>query len=228
MSDYSIRLYKDSDYELVRNLFASGMKEYTHKVFRHGLSVPRNLLSMLVMVLVSLWISGSAVVSVLVVVAAVFILWFVARHIYSSFVSFCLSDDMLNIDKYYLQRDGYCFWVAESGGEVVGAVAAVPSPLSGGKKHTELKRLTIVKKCRGRGIAKALCRAVINFARQTGCAAVVLETSLIMKDAQKLYEKMGFHLIHTIHRPPSHELDWIIPEAEGHTKRLPVGGKRLK
>uniref|UniRef100_A0A8C5QVK9 N-acetyltransferase domain-containing protein n=1 Tax=Leptobrachium leishanense TaxID=445787 RepID=A0A8C5QVK9_9ANUR len=196
MSNYRIRLYKDSDYKIVRDLFAQGILEHDHKAFRHGLSVPRNLLSMLLMFLVSLWISGSIIVSVMVLVAAISALWLCSYYLYSSYVNFSLSDDMLNIDMYYMQRDGYCFWVVESGGEVVGAVAAVPSPLSGGEKRTELKRMTIAKRFRGRGIAKVLCGTVIDFARQTGCVSVVLETSLPQVNAQKLYERMGFRKTH--------------------------------
>uniref|UniRef100_A0A8C5LGQ1 N-acetyltransferase domain-containing protein n=1 Tax=Leptobrachium leishanense TaxID=445787 RepID=A0A8C5LGQ1_9ANUR len=198
MSDYHIRLYKDSDFVVVKELFASGILEHTGTSFRHAISVPRNILSMLVMVLVSHWISGSVVVPVLVVVTALRFLWLCSRHIYSSYVEHSLADDMVNVEEYYLRRGGYCFWVAESGGEVVGAVAAVPAPVSVGEKRTELKRLTIAKEFRGRGIGKVLCRTVIDFARQSGCVAVVLETSMPQGDAVKLYERMGFHKTHTI------------------------------
>uniref|UniRef100_A0A8C5P5V7 N-acetyltransferase domain-containing protein n=1 Tax=Leptobrachium leishanense TaxID=445787 RepID=A0A8C5P5V7_9ANUR len=192
MSDYHIRLYKDSDFVVVKELFASGILEHTGTSFSYAISVPRNILSMLVMVLVSHWISGSVVMLVLVVVTALRILWLCSRHIYSSYIERCLADDMVNVEEYYLRRGGYCFWVAESGGEVVSAVAAVPAPVSIGDKHTELKRLTIAKEFRRRGIGKVLCQTVIDFARQSGCVAVVLRTSMPQGDAVKLYERMGF------------------------------------
>ncbi|CAH2299172.1 probable N-acetyltransferase camello [Pelobates cultripes] len=198
MSSFSIRLYKDLDYEVVRGLFARGILEHSHMAFRHAISVTRNWLFMLVMFLVPLCVTGSVILSILAVVIALIIIWICSRYVYSYYVAHCLSDDMLNIQKYYLQRDGYRFWVAESGGEVVGAVAAVPSSFSSEEKHTELKRLTVARSHRGKGIAKALCRTVIEFARNRGSDAVVLETSLPQTDAWKLYEKMGFHRTLTI------------------------------
>ncbi|XP_063315841.1 probable N-acetyltransferase CML1 [Pelobates fuscus] len=198
MSDYHIRLYEDSDYKVVRELFARGMNEHSHDAFHHAISVPRNWLFMLVMFLVSFWITGSVIMPLLVLITELSFLWICSRYIYSSYVDQCLSDDMLDIQKYYLQRDGGCFWVAESSGVVVGTVAAVPSSNSLGEKHTELKRLTVTRSHRGKGIAKALCRTVIDFARQRGCEAVVLETSSAQIDAQKLYEKIGFFQTHII------------------------------
>ncbi|XP_063315773.1 N-acetyltransferase 8-like [Pelobates fuscus] len=198
MSDYHIRLYEDSDYKVVRILFARGMNEHSHKAFRHAISVPRNWLFMLVLFLVSFWITGSIIMPLLVLITELSFLWICSIYIYSSYVDQCLSDDMLDIQKYYLQRDGGCFWVAESGGVVVGTVATVPSSNPRAEKHTELKRLTVTRSHRGKGIAKALCRTVIDFARQRGCEAVVLETSSNQIDAQKLYEKMGFFQTHII------------------------------
>uniref|UniRef100_A0A8C5QZQ3 N-acetyltransferase domain-containing protein n=1 Tax=Leptobrachium leishanense TaxID=445787 RepID=A0A8C5QZQ3_9ANUR len=209
MSDYHIRLYKDSDFVVVKELFTNGNLEHSGRGFRHAVSVPRNLLSILATFLFSHWTSGSGFLSILVVVAALGFLWLSSRHIYSSYVEDCLADDMVDVEEYYLKRDGYCFWVAESGGEVVGSVAAVPSPYSNGEKLTELKRLTIDKRFRGRGIGKVLCRMVIDFARKSGSAAVVLQTSLPQVDAQKLYERMGFHKTHTLHRS---DLKYRIPD----------------
>ncbi|XP_063315840.1 probable N-acetyltransferase CML1 [Pelobates fuscus] len=201
MSHYNIRLYKDSDYELARELFTRGMIEHYPMAFRLALRHPRSWLSLLVIFLGSFLISGSVFLSILVLTIALIVLLICSRYVYSSYVDHCLSHDMLDIRKYYLQRDGRCFWVAESGGIVVGTVAAVPSSNPPGEKHTELKRLTVARSHRGKGIAKALCRTVIDFARQRSCEAVVLETSLPQIDAWKLYEKMGFWQTHAICLP---------------------------
>ncbi|KAM8939614.1 N-acetyltransferase 8-like [Pelodytes ibericus] len=199
MSDYHIRLYKDSDYGAARDLFARGIFEPYPSAFRHTLTLPWIWFVILVMFLLPFWITGSITVSILIVAISLAALWFCIRYMYISFINYCLADDMLDIQKYYMQRDGYCFWVAKSGGEVVGTVAAVPSSHPAGEKHIELKRMSIARNHRGRGIAKALCRTLIDFARQGGYSAVVLGTSMVQIDAQWLYEKMGFRQTHTLY-----------------------------
>ncbi|XP_063781499.1 probable N-acetyltransferase CML1 isoform X2 [Pseudophryne corroboree] len=188
----SIRLYKDSDYEVVREIFTCGIKEHSGTAFHHALSLPHIWVLQLLTFLVLLQTTGSLTVAVVAVIATVALLWLLCRYIYSSYVQQSLQDDMLDIRKYYLQRDGYCFWVAESAGEVVGTVAAVPPHHPGGDRQVELKRLSVPRRHRGKGIAKALCQTVIDFAKQRDCEAVILETSLSQYDACRLYEKMGF------------------------------------
>ncbi|XP_053556914.1 N-acetyltransferase 8-like [Bombina bombina] len=195
MSDYCIRLYKDSDYHVVMALFSRGIKEHTPGAFYHLFHLIHFWITAILVFLLTFLTMGSITVSLLAVTLLIVILYICVRHIYHSYLKNCLSDDMLDISKYYLQRDGYCFWVAECAGQVVGTVAVVPPADPREKKHVELKRLSVALSHRGKGIAKALCRAVIDFARDRGCEAVVLQTSLAQSDAQRLYEKMGFRLM---------------------------------
>ncbi|OCT99098.1 probable N-acetyltransferase camello [Xenopus laevis] len=213
MSSVSIRLYKDSDYEVARELFARGIKEHTNIAFRHTLGLPHIWLLLFLSCLIPFIVTGSLIVSYLAVTLALIIVWSLARYMYTSYVQHCLQDDLLDIKKYYLQRDGYCFWVAESWGAVVGIVAATPSHRPGGERHVELKRMSVAKSHRGRGVAKALCRTVIDFAQGKGCNAVVLETSWAQTDAQRLYETIGFRLRKSTYAPmsPAKFLDfWIL------------------
>ncbi|XP_053556915.1 putative N-acetyltransferase 8B [Bombina bombina] len=199
MSDYHIRLYKNSDYEVARDLFAQGLLENTREAFDHALRLPRVWICMFLVFLIPLLTTQSIPLSILCVTLALALLWLCTRDLYSSYIQYCLSDDMKNIPKYYLERDGYCFWVAESSGQPVGIVAAVPSPLA--DQYVELKRLSVAESHRGKGVATALCRTLIDFARDRGCEAVVLDTTLAQLAAQRLYEKMGFKFIHTFYYP---------------------------
>ncbi|XP_056405394.1 probable N-acetyltransferase CML5 isoform X2 [Hyla sarda] len=198
---YQIRLYKDSDYERVREIFALGLIEHTGKAFHFSLRLPRVWTFLLLTFFLLFYITGSFLMSSLGVVIDIGLLYLIHWGIYWFYVSHSLSDDMLDIQKYYLQRDGYCFWVAESSGEVAGMVAAVPPHQPGGERQVELMRLSVPKKHRGKGIAKALCRTVIDYARRRGCEAVVLETSYPQVDARKMYEKMGFRRTRTAYAP---------------------------
>ncbi|XP_075429753.1 putative N-acetyltransferase camello isoform X1 [Ascaphus truei] len=199
MADYCIRLYKDSDYDTVRDLFAKGSMECTPVAFYHTFSLPRFWLFMLVVFLIPLLTIGSITLSILTVTLTLVRIWFCTRDIMLSYIQHSLSNDMLDIHKYYLQRDGYCYWVAESAGEVVGMVAAEPSSNTAGEKHVVLRRLSVAKSHRGKGIGKVLCRTVIDFARERGCSAVILETTSAQIDAQRLYEKMGFRCFRTFY-----------------------------
>ncbi|NXE16942.1 NT8F2 acetyltransferase, partial [Lophotis ruficrista] len=59
----------------------------------------------------------------------------------------------------------------------------------------ELKRMSVSKDYRGRGISKALCGEVLRFARAHGYGAVVLSTSMVQDVAQRLYEGQGFRKV---------------------------------
>ncbi|XP_075704712.1 putative N-acetyltransferase camello [Rhinoderma darwinii] len=202
MSAYILRLYKNSDYNMARDLFACGIKEHSNKAFHHAIRRPHVWLPALTMLTLPALNLVSVTTSILAVTTSVVTLWFCARYMYTSYVDYALSDDMLDIGKYYLQRDGYCFWVAESTeGEVIGTVAALPAANSEEEKHLEMKRLSVAKQHRGKGIGKVLCRTVIDFARKRGCKAVVLNTTVSQREAWKMYEKLGFSHTDTFYPP---------------------------
>ncbi|NWR40392.1 CMLO5 acetyltransferase, partial [Tachuris rubrigastra] len=61
----------------------------------------------------------------------------------------------------------------------------------------ELRRMSVSRERRGQGLAQALCREVLGFARARGFGAVVLVTSMVQVAAQQLYEKQGFRRVGT-------------------------------
>ncbi|XP_018424021.1 PREDICTED: N-acetyltransferase 8-like [Nanorana parkeri] len=201
MPDYVIRLYKDSDYEAVRDIFSRGIKEHTKTAFLHTLSLPYIWALLLALFLFLRQTTGSYLLLAMVMPLGVAALWLLNRHVYAGYVQNSLTNDMMNIRKYYLERDGYCFWVAELAGEIVGMVAAIVPENPTGENQVELKRLSVPIKHRGKGIAKALCRTVIDYAWKRGSSAVVLSTSMAQIDASQLYLKMGFRRTITEHAP---------------------------
>ncbi|XP_010777268.1 LOW QUALITY PROTEIN: probable N-acetyltransferase camello [Notothenia coriiceps] len=114
-----------------------------------------------------------------------------------------LSNDLNNINETYLKQKDSCFWVAEVDGVVVGMVACLPA--ENAPACLELKRMSVRRTYRRMGIAKALCRTVAEFTRERGFAAVLLVTSVVATDAQKLYEDMGYKKIR----------EFVIPELAG-------------
>ena len=137
--------------------------------------------------------SGSWILAVICIFFLLLLLRLLARQPWKEYVAKCLQTDMVDITKSYLNVHGACFWVAESGGQVVGTVGGLPvkdPPL--GRKQMQLFHLSVSSQHRGQGIAKALVRTVFQFARDQGYSDVVLETSVIQQSAITLYEAMGF------------------------------------
>jgi len=59
----------------------------------------------------------------------------------------------------------------------------------------EIKRLYVRGAYRGRGLGRVLAETAIAAAREAGCARVVLDTLPKMREAQSLYQALGFRKI---------------------------------
>ncbi|XP_076423186.1 N-acetyltransferase 8-like [Peromyscus maniculatus bairdii] len=193
MASYHIRTYQERDRKRVLELFSRGMEEHAPATFRHLLKLPRTLLLLIGVPLATFLVSGSWLLAVVCIVFLLLFLRFLAGQPWKNYVSMCLHTDMVDITKSYLNVSGAGFWVAESGGQVVGSVAAQPvkDPPSG-RKQLQLFRLSVSSQHRGQGIARALVRTVLQFARDQGYNDVVLATGLLQQGAVSLYYSMGF------------------------------------
>ncbi|CAN2388342.1 N-acetyltransferase [Pristimantis euphronides] len=190
MVEYKIRSYEGPDYEVVRDLFSHGMSEYVPGVCIHVVTQPWVLFVMSCLFLILLCSSKSVILPVL----AITLLLALGRHVvgycWSLYIEHCLNEDLNDIQKTYMDDQGSHFWVAESEDTVIGTVAAKPS--NENQEELLLKRMSVRKDFRGFGIAKALSREVIGFARQRGYQSVILNTLMVQSEAQKMYESVGF------------------------------------
>ncbi|XP_024126146.1 probable N-acetyltransferase CML1 [Oryzias melastigma] len=193
MSGVQIRKYQEEDAESVKEVFTLGMSEHIPSSFMHVLKQP--LTQMVLMCTFCALVTSSK--SFLLPILAVTLLLAGARlgiiYMFNRYIEATLSGDLRDVTNSYLRSQDSCFWVAESEGRVVGTVACLPAENAPG--CLELKRMSVRRSHRGRGIAKALCRTVADFARDRGYAAVFLQTSMVATDAQKLYEHMGYKKI---------------------------------
>nr|XP_056711900.1 N-acetyltransferase family 8 member 3-like [Euleptes europaea] len=196
MGEYHIRTFEDRDYEAVRTIFSHGIQEHAPAGCWHVLRFPQTHLLLLAIFLVTYMISASLLFSCGVVAAFLVMGWMRMKGLWAAYVQAALVSDMLDIRKTYLEPKDCCFWVATSGEEVVGMVAAVqPEDPSQRGKALELKRMSVAKRHRGHGLSKALTRTVICFAQERGYQEVVLGTSMVQYAAQRVYEGMGFRKV---------------------------------
>ncbi|XP_053088413.1 probable N-acetyltransferase camello [Pangasianodon hypophthalmus] len=190
MAEVQIRRYEDDDEEDVKEIFTLGMSEHVPSSCMHVLKQPPTQM-LLACVFCALLASSK---SILLPILAVTLLLAAGRqgisYMFSSYIQVSLRKDLNNIRETYLEAANSCFWVAECQGRVVGTVACLPAEHNEG--CLELKRMSVKHSHRGRGIAKALCRTVADFAQLRGFPAVVLYTSVVQTDAHKLYENAGY------------------------------------
>uniref|UniRef100_UPI00398F57F8 probable N-acetyltransferase camello n=1 Tax=Pristiophorus japonicus TaxID=55135 RepID=UPI00398F57F8 len=196
MVNYRIRLYQDADYQTVRDIYAAGVRQHIPRAFRHLLKQPMFQASVVLVLCVSLVLTGSLWLSLGTVGLLLAGARCLVAHLWSAIIQQNLNDDLLDIRQSYMERAGACFWVVECQGAVVGTVGARPSRVS--PTDLELHRMNVVVEFRGCGIAKALCQTVLEFARQCGCQGIVLGTSVIQREAQGLYQRMGYRLVGTV------------------------------
>jgi len=75
---------------------------------------------------------------------------------------------------------------------VVGVGVIVPA----GPGEAEVKRMSVLRSHRRRGIATAVLAALVDVAREWGCRAVVLETTTTWTEAVAFYRGSGFTHTH--------------------------------
>ncbi|XP_036372318.1 probable N-acetyltransferase camello [Megalops cyprinoides] len=193
MAHYQIRKYRDEDYETVRELYSTGFGEHLNAVCLQTLRQPWAQFALVGVFCVLLASSGSFLLSILGLGLALLAgcegVWF----LFGQGIQLGLREDLLDIRKSYMRGEASCFWVAESGERIVGTVAILPAKDEAGS--WELKRISVRRAHRGRGMAKALCRTALDFVAAHGVENVVLFTSMVQTDAHQLYRSLGFQKV---------------------------------
>lgn len=192
MADYSIRKYNNGDYDAVRKLFAQGMLEYIPGTTAYMVKLPQVYFPILAFDITLHLLFGSFILSLLGVGICIAVIHLLMTLACRGLIKQCHNQDLKNIQESYIWRPNSCFWVVESGGRIVGMVGAQPAQNS--ETDMTLRRLSVSKDQQRRGIAKALCVTVFNFARQQGYKRVLLDTSTFQVSAHKLYQRLGFRI----------------------------------
>ncbi|XP_049641063.1 putative N-acetyltransferase 8B [Suncus etruscus] len=193
MASYHIRKYREPDHEQIVGLYSKSILEHAPTTFHHLLKLPRTLVLLLGGPLSVLLLSGSWPLTVLAFLLLLTALKYFAKKPWSQYIVMSLNTDMSDISKYYFSERGSCFWVAESEGQVVGMVGALPVKEPALRRvHLELLHMCVDLGHRGQGIAKALVKTVLQFGQDEGYRAIVLSTTSMQHSALALYQGLGF------------------------------------
>ncbi|KAJ8407643.1 hypothetical protein AAFF_G00275000 [Aldrovandia affinis] len=216
MAGFQIRKYRDEDEEVVKEIFTLGMIEHVPTSFMYTLKQPLIQMALMCIFCALLTSSKSFLLPVLAITLLLAGIRQLVSYLFNNYIETSLKEDMRSITESYMGKRDACFWVAESDGRVVATVACLPCEMQQG--CLELKRMSVRRTHRGLGIGKALCRTVSDFTRERGFPAVVLYTSVVQTDAQKLYEHMGYAKIR----------EFLIPNWEGKIINFTIIEYRLE
>ena len=100
-----------------------------------------------------------------------------------------LAGDLADIAGHYLQP-GSNFWVADSGGQVIGMVGVQREDAETG----ELRRMAVDVGRRRQGLGRKLLETAEAFGRQQGYASIVFSTITPLQPAIALYQEAGYKL----------------------------------
>lgn len=188
---YQIREYRDADYAAVRMIYSTGFREHTGTVYLQALKQPWAQALLCGVVLLIQVFFGSFLSCIMGVGGVLLVIRMSVQYFFEQGIQLGLSEDLLDIRSSYMQTGSKsCFWVAEEKGSIVGTVGTLPCVEEPGA--WELKRISVKREFRGRGLAKALCKTALEFVARHNVRRVVLFTSMVQTDAHKLYNTIGF------------------------------------
>lgn len=98
--------------------------------------------------------------------------------------------DLREIRRSYQQNGGE-FWLALSGGQVVGTIGLMLR-----EEHCAiLKKFFVKKEFRAQKVGLALYQELLEFARRSGVRHIILDTPSVARASHRFYEKAGFRRI---------------------------------
>ncbi|MDX2096498.1 MAG: GNAT family N-acetyltransferase [Leptolyngbyaceae cyanobacterium bins.59] len=97
--------------------------------------------------------------------------------------------DVLEVEECYQQTGGE-FWVIEQEGKLVGSGAYYPIPR--GDRAVEIRKMYLAPEVRGQGLGRYLLQALEAAIVAQGAQQIWVETSSLLVEAVKLYERSGY------------------------------------
>jgi len=91
-------------------------------------------------------------------------------------------------------KDGFAYFIITDEKKVIGG-GGIQALKGTNENICELQKVYLKKEYRGMGIGKRILELCIEFAKESKYDSIYLETFPNMKEAQKLYKKLGFNFL---------------------------------
>ena len=107
---------------------------------------------------------------------------------------FAVADPILDhLSQVYLDTRAAYWVVTNSNGEIFGGGGI--APLQGASNILEIQKMYFLNEIRGQGLAKQILNQAFEFAKSHDVKQIYLETTASLKEAVKLYERLGFEYL---------------------------------
>ncbi len=97
--------------------------------------------------------------------------------------------DVLEIEKYYLDRGGE-FWTVEQQGKIVGSGGYYP--IERGEQAVEIRKMYLLPASRGKGCGRFLLAELEKSIAHKNFHEIWVETATVLAEAVQLYESSGY------------------------------------
>jgi GNAT superfamily N-acetyltransferase len=113
--------------------------------------------------------------------------------------------ELASLPGYYAEPRGRLLLVLEAEGA---AGCGAFRPIN--EKICEFKRMYVKPEFRGKGMGRAIAVRLLEEARNSGYEIARLDTASFLKEAQALYQSLGFKVIGPYYRVPEEALKWTV------------------
>jgi GNAT superfamily N-acetyltransferase len=140
-----------------------------------------------------------------------FIAWHRGRHqqdldlIDSYFDDAAFEEELATLPGKYAPPGGQLF-LATVDGAPAGCVALREIDAA----RCEMKRMFVYPEYHGRGVGRALAEAVLDAGRAAGYRTMLLDTSVRQKEAQALYQRVGFREVAPYYELSDDLRNWLV------------------
>ncbi len=100
------------------------------------------------------------------------------------------DQDVLEIEKYYLETGGEFWTLLNAGGEVVGSAGYHPISRSAGA--VEIRKMYLLRAYRGRSLGRYVLEELEKSIKSRGFREIWIETASVLVEAVGLYENSGY------------------------------------
>jgi GNAT superfamily N-acetyltransferase len=113
------------------------------------------------------------------------------RERFEQYIQTSIDGEMSRLRDIFSEPKRNAFWVVETGDQIIGMFGIE----SRSDETTELRRMYLDRRHRGRGIAQRMLQCAETRARELGFAKLILSTAELQKAAIAFYRRSGYSLV---------------------------------